>query len=108
VQELATAVQYGLHFPIVIVNDHGYSAIRNRQKRWFKRAVEGELKNPDFQALARAYGCNAENVPPEGLEEALKRAFASDRMTIIEVNADLTHPEGIPARLAEVQKKAAQ
>jgi acetolactate synthase-1/2/3 large subunit len=57
-QELATARQYGAA-PLVLVFDNGmYGTIRMHQEREYPGHVYGTaLHNPDFAALARAYGC---------------------------------------------------
>jgi hypothetical protein len=56
-QELATAMQYELPIIIVIADNGMYGTIRMHQERHYPARVIGtELKNPDFAALARAYG----------------------------------------------------
>jgi acetolactate synthase-1/2/3 large subunit len=78
-QELATAAQYGADLLIVLVDNSSYGTIRMHQEREYpKRISATELKNPDFSALARAYGAWAETIETTedfvpGLDEALKR-----------------------------------
>jgi acetolactate synthase-1/2/3 large subunit len=56
-QELATAVQYGAKSIIVLLNNGMYGTIRMHQEREYPQHVSGtQLRNPDFAALARAYG----------------------------------------------------
>lgn len=56
-QELATAVQYRAGILIVVFNNGMYGTIRMHQEREFPARVSGtELSNPDFAALARAFG----------------------------------------------------
>jgi len=56
-QELATAVQHGAKTIVVLLNNGMYGTIRMHQEREYPRHVSGsELANPDFAALARAYG----------------------------------------------------
>jgi acetolactate synthase-1/2/3 large subunit len=56
-QELATAVQYGAKSIIVLLNNGMYGTIRMHQEREYPQRVSGsQLRNPDFAALARAYG----------------------------------------------------
>ena len=56
-QEFATAVQYGLPFVIVLVDNSLYGTIRMHQEREYPaRVIATELKNPDFAAYARAFG----------------------------------------------------
>jgi len=62
-QELATAVQYKAGVVIIVFNNGMYGTIRMHQEREFPERVSGtELHNPDFAALARAYGASGETV----------------------------------------------
>ena len=56
-QELATAVAAGCRLLVLIVDNGSYGTIRMHQERRFPGRVSGTtLANPDFAALARAYG----------------------------------------------------
>ncbi|MEO1967583.1 MAG: thiamine pyrophosphate-dependent enzyme [Sphingomonadaceae bacterium] len=56
-QELATAVQHDCNVIVVIVDNGAYGTIRMHQEREFPTRISAtELKNPDFAALAAAYG----------------------------------------------------
>ncbi len=96
-QELATAVQHGGKSIIVLLNNGMYGTIRMHQEREYPVRVSGTaLNNPDFCALARAYGYAAERVTETaGFEDALLRALAHDRGTLIEIPLD---PEVITTR----------
>jgi acetolactate synthase-1/2/3 large subunit len=62
-QELATAVQYGCDLLVVLVDNGSYGTIRMHQEREFPARVSATtLQNPDFAALARAYGGWAQRV----------------------------------------------
>jgi acetolactate synthase I/II/III large subunit len=62
-QELATAAQCGARPIILILNNGTYGTIRAHQERQYPGRVSGsDLVNPDFVALARAYGFPAERV----------------------------------------------
>ena len=62
-QELATAVQYGLAVIFIVVDNGMYGTIRMHQERNYPARVSGtDLVNPDFAALARAYGAHGETV----------------------------------------------
>jgi len=87
-QELATCIQSGIGFPLIVVNDNAYGAVRFFQHRFYKNEYEVSLTNPDFVALARAFGAKATRVDsPEYLSEALKTAMGSEEMWLIEVEA---------------------
>jgi len=78
-QELATAVQHGANLLVIIVDNGSYGTIRMHQEREYpERLSATQLKNPDFAALARAYGGWAATVEETAnfapaLDEALKR-----------------------------------
>ena len=78
-QEFATAVQYDLPIIVVIVNNGMYGTIRMHQEREYPGRVSGTaLSNPDFAALARAYGGHGETVESDGrFVPAFERARAS-------------------------------
>jgi acetolactate synthase-1/2/3 large subunit len=106
-QELATAVQYGAKAIFVVVNNGMYGTIRMHQERSYPGRVSGtELSNPDFAALARAYGANGEVVEKtEEFAPAFERALAADRPSLIELRID---PEAITpvATLSGLRKQA--
>jgi acetolactate synthase-1/2/3 large subunit len=88
--ELATAVQLGLRFVIVVVDNRMLGTIRMHQERSFPGRVEATtLINPDFVALAQAYGCHAERVErDEQIAGALERALAADRPALLHLVCD--------------------
>ena len=56
-QELATAAQYGCDLLVILVDNGAYGTIRMHQEREFPGRVSGtKLVNPDFAALAQAFG----------------------------------------------------
>ncbi|HXH81537.1 MAG TPA: thiamine pyrophosphate-dependent enzyme, partial [Candidatus Tectomicrobia bacterium] len=86
VNELATAVKYRLPIAFLVMNDGRYGAIRWLQERLYGRWGEADLVNPDFPALARAFGCRGERVEgPEALADALSRALAADGPSVLEL-----------------------
>jgi acetolactate synthase I/II/III large subunit len=96
-QELATAMQYQLPVLFIVVNNGMYGTIRMHQEREYPARVHGTaLSNPDFAALARAYGAHGETVEStEQFEPAFERAFAAGRAALIELKLD---PEAITPR----------
>jgi acetolactate synthase-1/2/3 large subunit len=107
-QELATAVQYDLPVVYVVANNVGWIAIRDLQAAVFgeERAVGAEFisssgrpTTPDLAALARAFGCHAEQISdPEEVRPALQRAFAFGQPAVVEVMVERTYPlSGSPA-----------
>ena len=93
-QELATAVQYKAGVVIIVFNNGMYGTIRMHQEREFPARVSGtELHNPDFAALARAYGASGETVLntaefAPALERALKHSNEHQLPALIELRYD--------------------
>jgi acetolactate synthase-1/2/3 large subunit len=77
-QELATAVQYGAGVLFIVFNNGMYGTIRMHQERNYPARVSGtQLHNPDFAALARAYGAHGAVVEKtEAFADELQRALA--------------------------------
>jgi len=96
-QELATAMQYGLKIVFIVVNNGMYGTIRMHQERDYPGRVSGtELSNPDFAALARAYGLQGEIVEKTAdFEPAFERAWKAKTSALIELQID---PEAITTR----------
>ena len=105
-QELATAVQHDLPVIFVVVNNGMYGTIRMHQERHYPDRVIGtELKNPDFAALARAYGAVGETVNrTEEFAPAFERARAAGKPSLIEIRVD---PEALTPRQSLSQIRAA-
>ncbi|TIW44819.1 MAG: thiamine pyrophosphate-binding protein, partial [Mesorhizobium sp.] len=106
-QEFATAVQYDLPIIVIVVNNCIYGTIRMHQEREYpSRVVATDLKNPDFAALARAYGGHGETVAKTAdFAPAFERARASGKPAIVEIRLD---PEAItPTRtLTQIRDKS--
>jgi acetolactate synthase-1/2/3 large subunit len=77
-QELATAVQYRAGVIIIVFNNGMFGTIRMHQEKNYPGRISGtELHNPDFAALARAYGASGEVVTSTAeFAPALERALA--------------------------------
>lgn len=84
--ELGTAVQHNIPLVVVVVNDAGLTLIRRVQDRDFGgRRCEVDLVNPDFTALAAAYGIPSRCVSEPGeLGEAVTAAVARGQLSFIE------------------------
>lgn len=89
-QEIATANQYGLGIVFIVINNGTYGTIRMHQEREYPGRVSGtDLVNPDFVALAKAYGLHGELVEKTGdFAPAFERAQASGGPALIEVRID--------------------
>jgi thiamine pyrophosphate-dependent acetolactate synthase large subunit-like protein len=93
VNELATAVKYRLGIVFIVLNDNRYGAIKYLQERLFGRWGEADLSNPDFPALARAFGAAGERVASlDGLGPALAQALARPTPTVLELTLAVEPP----------------
>jgi acetolactate synthase-1/2/3 large subunit len=105
--EFATAVQYDLPIVVLLVNNGMYATIRMHQERQYPTRVIGtDLQNPDFPALAQAYGGFGERVErTEDFEAAFERALTSGKPAVLELPVD---PERISPRvkLSELRARA--
>lgn len=103
--ELSTARQHGAT-PIVIVANNGrYGTIRAHQERTYPGRVSGtDLANPDFAALARAYGGHGA-VVEHGAEfpVAFAGAVAAGTFAVIELMID---PEALSPGQTLAQARA--
>ena len=108
-QELATAMQHGGKSIIVLLNNGMYGTIRMHQEREYPTHVSGSgLTNPDFAALARAYGYAGTRITTTAeFEPALLQALDRAEGSLIEIMLD---PEVITTRttLQAIQRAALQ
>ena len=85
-QELGTAVELGLPLPILLWDNGKLGAIEASMTRAQIAPNAVIARNPDFIALARAYGAHAADPDSAGdLARALTAAFAADRPTLIRI-----------------------
>ena len=89
-QEFATAVQYDIPVIVIVPDNSMYGTIRMHQEREYPGRVSAtDLKNPDFAALARAYGGHGERVErTEEFAPAFERALASGKPAILHCIVD--------------------
>ncbi|HJW53950.1 MAG TPA: thiamine pyrophosphate-binding protein [Burkholderiaceae bacterium] len=93
-QELATAMQYRAGVLFIVFNNGMYGTIRMHQERAYPARISGtELSNPDFAALARAYGAWGEAVGataefPATLQRALLHIEQTGLPALIELRYD--------------------
>ena len=97
-QEFGTAAQYGAHVIVLIADNGMYGTIRmHQQKHYPKRPSGTQLVNPDFAAIARAYGGYGALVETNAeFETALAEARAANVPAIIHMK---TAPEALSPKL---------
>ncbi|MFB9321509.1 thiamine pyrophosphate-dependent enzyme [Cryptosporangium minutisporangium] len=88
--ELATAVQHGIHTVTVVFDDGAYgNSNRDQRDRFGGREYGTVLRNPDWVALARAFGADGMVVRDLAhLPGALTEALATEASTVIAVPMD--------------------
>ena len=106
VNELSTARQYGAAVVVIVANNGRYGTIRMHQERHYPGRVSGtDLANPDFAALARAYGGHGETVlDGADFPAAFGRAAAAGQVAVIELRLD---PEALTPGMTLAQTRAA-
>ena len=95
VQELATAIRHDIPLIAVVFNDGAYGNVRRMQRELYNnRVIATDLANPDFVALGRSFGIEAERATsPEALRRAVAAAAGRRRPALIEVPVgDLPSP----------------
>ena len=111
-QELATAVQYRAGLIIIVFNNSMFGTIRMHQEKNYPGRVSGTaLHNPDFAALARAYGASGEVVDTTAaFAPALARALAHTRDTSLPALIELRYDGNLitPGATLDAIRAAAQ
>ncbi len=91
--DLSTAVQANLNIVVLLVNDGKYGVLVEQQDEMYGRRSGVELTNPDFGGIVRSYGLNHIALDDwDGVGDALKRAMANDRLTVVEVKKGIQSP----------------
>jgi len=89
--EMIAAVQHRLPILFILSNNNCYASIRINQEREYPGRVSGtSLFNPDFQALAAAFGMRALRLDdPDDVDAMITEGLAADEPVFIEVKTDL-------------------
>ena len=87
IQELGTIWQNELPVKIIIFNNNFLGMVRQWQQLFFdKRYSSVELMNPDFVAISKGFGIDAEKVEVrEELNDAVDRLLNNDKSYLLEV-----------------------
>lgn len=93
VNEIATAVEQRLDLTIVCVDNGGYAEIRQNEVDRGMTPVGVDLVQPDWPALARAFGAEGERVEAgEDLAPAIRTAIAGGGVRLVHVVQPNPHP----------------
>ena len=98
--ELSTAVKYGINVVAVVFNDGAYGNVARDLDQDFGGSYEADFVNPDFVAMAKAYGGEGFlATSPEELTTAIRSAIDVDAPSIVEVQLGrLPRPKAWTAR----------
>ncbi len=119
IHELALAVQEGISVVYLVLNNIGWTSIRDFQRGMFgaerdfavefRRRRDGELITPDFAAIATGFGASAFKVSElEQLRPALRAALRTEGPVVVEamLARDPRSTEGINAGYWDLPKPA--
>ncbi|HFD16044.1 MAG TPA: thiamine pyrophosphate-binding protein, partial [Rhodospirillales bacterium] len=98
-QEFGTACQQDAAILVLVVDNGIYATIRMHQERRYPGRVSGTtMRNPDFAALARAYGAYGARITHDGeVADALAEARRSGGPALLHL---AVAPEALTTRLA--------
>jgi acetolactate synthase-1/2/3 large subunit len=88
--ELATARQHGAGATLLLVDDGGYGILREYQRDAYGATAAVDLVEPDFVALAEAFGVPVRSGPPEAVGDHLRWAFGQEGPAVVHVPVSLT------------------
>jgi acetolactate synthase I/II/III large subunit len=85
--ELATAAQNDIAAKLVLIDDGGYGILREYQRDAYGETAAVDLRQPDFVALAQAFGVPVRGGGPDELPAHLAWALTIDGPAVIVVHA---------------------
>ncbi|WP_295351076.1 biosynthetic-type acetolactate synthase large subunit [uncultured Succinivibrio sp.] len=92
VQELSTCLEFNIPIKIFIFDNHTLGMVRQWQKMFYRGHISSTNlnSNPDFVALAKAYGHEGIRVTdPKELEAAVEKALSmKDKLVIVDIACD--------------------
>ena len=95
-QELASLVMLGVPVCVVILDNSGWISIKGGQQAFFGRTnatdfhrPDGSVYSPDFAAIGRAFGLQAEQVrDPYAVRDAVARGLAAGGPSLVAITVD--------------------
>ncbi|MDE6135597.1 MAG: biosynthetic-type acetolactate synthase large subunit [Muribaculaceae bacterium] len=106
IQELGTIMEYGVGVKILLMNNNFLGNVRQWQNLFYQRRFsQTPMANPDFCAIAAAYGIPAERVSDrDSLPAAVERMLRTDGAYLIDVAidpADMVFPMTPPGQAVD-------
>ena len=106
VQDLETAVRYQLNIVVMIWVDGSYGLIEWKQQNEFGKHFPLEFGNPDFELLAKAFGCWGHELKSSAeLPGVLEAAFRQPGPALIAVPIDCRENVKLTQRLGQLVAK---
>ncbi len=101
--ELETARRLGVFFPVLIFNDGAYGLIGWKERMRFGEEFSVQFGNPDFMALAGAFGAKGYRVEkPQDLGMVLREALAANTISIIDCPVDYSGNMELTKKLGSI------
>lgn len=97
IQELATLVRHQLPVKIILINNHGHAMVRQTQEMWlggnyYATSHAGGLPDPDFVAIALAYGLNADTLEfNSDIGDKLDNLLNNNKPCLLNIEIDPGH-----------------
>jgi acetolactate synthase-1/2/3 large subunit len=90
IQELATIVERKLDIKIVVLDNHALSIVAQFQRQnWKSHPSTGDKYNPDFAAIAQAYGIASVSITAkDGMVDKLRAALKREGAVLIHCHVD--------------------
>ncbi|MBI2863362.1 MAG: thiamine pyrophosphate-binding protein [Chloroflexi bacterium] len=99
-QELATAVQFGIDVTVLVFNDRRWGVLRDLQDNYFGgRHYMVDLVNPDFVKLAEAYGAVGLRVNDlSEFSSVVGQALSAGKVTVVDIPMEVQYSVRMPGR----------
>lgn len=109
-QEMATAMLHGCDMIVIIVDNGSYGTIRMHQERNYPERLSGtQLVNPDFAALAKAYGAWSETIEKTAdFAAALDRANSEKGVRLLHLKINVEDQIAVGASVESIRVLAAK
>jgi len=97
IQELATVAHHRLPVKILLINNQGYSMVKQTQEQWlgcnyYATSAQGGLACPDFAAVARAYGFRTDTLALNvDIASKLEQTLGSEGPAFLNIEIDPKH-----------------
>ncbi|MEP6345271.1 MAG: thiamine pyrophosphate-dependent enzyme, partial [Parasphingorhabdus sp.] len=107
-QELATAIQYDANLLVLVIDNGSFGTIRLHQEREYPTRLSATtLRNPDFAALAKAYGGWSQTVDStDAFAPALAEAMQHKGLKLLHVKTDVEFLTAAGATVSKLRNRA--